>query len=156
MTEYTVLELLMNIPSIWSRENIFSDGFVLSSGLVIYCFKSWLNLVPYDDYVRAHQQNEFRYSRNYVTNVPNYTLLDNFWTSLRYDGKLSPGLKALGELPFAAWVQILAVIGIIELTVGKQDYENKVSLDVFVTAGLLREVRIWSHDGCLDDLNFIT
>lgn len=44
----------------------------------------------------------------------------------RYDGKLSPGLKALGELPFAAWVQILAVIGIIELTVGKQDYENKV------------------------------
>lgn len=44
----------------------------------------------------------------------------------RYDGKMSPGLKALGELPFAAWVQILAAIAVIELTVGKQDYENKV------------------------------
>lgn len=43
-----------------------------------------------------------------------------------YDGKLSPGLKALGELPFAAWVQILGAIAVIELTVGKQDYENKV------------------------------
>ncbi|CAM9180924.1 unnamed protein product [Ascophyllum nodosum] len=42
-----------------------------------------------------------------------------------YDGKLSPGLKALGELPLAAWVQILAFIAAIELTVGKQDYENK-------------------------------
>lgn len=41
---------------------------------------------------------------------------------------MSPGLKALGELPLAAWVQILAVIGVIELTVGKQDYENKVGL----------------------------
>lgn len=44
----------------------------------------------------------------------------------RYDGKLSPGLKALGELPLAAWVQILGAIAIVELTVGKQDYENKV------------------------------
>lgn len=42
-----------------------------------------------------------------------------------YDGKMSPGLKALGELPFAAWVQILGAIAIVELTVGKQDYENK-------------------------------
>lgn len=44
----------------------------------------------------------------------------------RYDGKLSPGLKALGELPFAAWVQILGAIAVVELTIGKQDYENKV------------------------------
>lgn len=44
----------------------------------------------------------------------------------RYDGKLSPGLKALGELPLAGWVQILAAIAVVELTVGKQDYENKV------------------------------
>lgn len=35
-------------------------------------------------------------------------------------------------MPFAAWVQILAVIGIIELTVGKQDYENKVRRRVVV------------------------
>ncbi|CAM9507144.1 unnamed protein product [Choristocarpus tenellus] len=42
-----------------------------------------------------------------------------------YDGSLPAGLKALGALPLAAWVQILAAIGIIELTVGKQDYENK-------------------------------
>lgn len=48
--------------------------------------------------------------------------------SRRYDGKLSPGLKALGELPLAAWVQILAAIAVVELTVGKQDYENKVRL----------------------------
>ena len=46
-----------------------------------------------------------------------------------YDGKLSPGLKALGEMPFAAWVQILGAIAVIELTVGKQDYENKVRAD---------------------------
>ncbi|CAM9559314.1 unnamed protein product [Discosporangium mesarthrocarpum] len=42
-----------------------------------------------------------------------------------YDGALPPGLKALDALPFAAWVQILAAIAAIELTVGKQDYENK-------------------------------
>lgn len=47
---------------------------------------------------------------------------------VRYDGKLSPGLKALGELPLAAWVQILGAIAVVELTVGKQDYENKVHL----------------------------
>lgn len=46
---------------------------------------------------------------------------------LRYDGKVSPGLKALGQLPLAAWVQILGAIAVIELTIGKQDYENKVS-----------------------------
>lgn len=47
---------------------------------------------------------------------------------VRYDGKLSPGLKALGELPLAAWVQILGAIAVVELTIGKQDYENKVRL----------------------------
>ena len=56
-----------------------------------------------------------------------------------YDGKLSPGLKALGELPFAAWVQILGAIAVIELTVGKQDYENKVREH---TVGSWRSTRV--------------
>lgn len=56
----------------------------------------------------------------------------------RYDGKLSPGLKALGELPLAGWVQILAAIAVVELTVGKQDYENKVGADAaLVLLGLV-------------------
>jgi len=42
-----------------------------------------------------------------------------------YDGKVSPGLKAIAEIPAAGWVQILGAIAVIELTVGKQDYENK-------------------------------
>jgi hypothetical protein len=44
-----------------------------------------------------------------------------------YDGKVSTGLKAIGELPVAAWLQIIAAIAVVELTVGKQDEENKVS-----------------------------
>lgn len=51
----------------------------------------------------------------------------------RYDGKLSPGLKALGELPLAAWVQILGAIAVVELTVGKQDYENKVCSEILTS-----------------------
>lgn len=54
---------------------------------------------------------------------------------------MSPGLKALGELPLAAWVQILAVIGVIELTVGKQDYENKVG---FLPGGRAENGLRWS------------
>eukprot|EP00952_Eustigmatos_sp_NYUAD-ZCMA_P006701 28722-Eustigmatos_ZCMA.PRE.1 len=46
-----------------------------------------------------------------------------------YDGKVAPGLKAISELPAAAWLQIIAAIAVVELTVGKQDTENKVSLD---------------------------
>ncbi|TFJ85196.1 hypothetical protein NSK_003619 [Nannochloropsis salina CCMP1776] len=47
-----------------------------------------------------------------------------------YDGKISPGIKAIGELPGPAWLQILATIGVIELTVGKQDTENKAPGDL--------------------------
>jgi Chlorophyll A-B binding protein len=42
-----------------------------------------------------------------------------------YDGKIPAGLAAIGQVPAAGWLQIIAAIGIIELTVGKQDYENK-------------------------------
>lgn len=56
-------------------------------------------------------------------------VLGNFvaelWHPL-YDGKVTPGLKALGELPTAAWLQIVAAIAVVELTIGKQDTENKV------------------------------
>lgn len=47
-----------------------------------------------------------------------------------YDGKISPGLKAIGELPGAAWLQILAAIAVVELTIGKQDTENKAPGDL--------------------------
>lgn len=40
--------------------------------------------------------------------------------------KITPGVKAIGEVPGAAWLQIIAAIAVIELTIGKQDTENKV------------------------------
>lgn len=66
---------------------------------------------------------ELKHGRVAMLAVTGYLFAEQ-WHPL-YDGKLSPGLKALGELPFAAWVQILGAIAVIELTVGKQDYENK-------------------------------
>ncbi|CAM9252022.1 unnamed protein product [Laminaria digitata] len=66
---------------------------------------------------------ELKHGRVAMLAVTGYLFAEQ-WHPL-YDGKLSPGLKALGELPFAAWVQILGAIAVVELTVGKQDYENK-------------------------------
>jgi len=42
-----------------------------------------------------------------------------------YDGKIEAGCKAISQVPAGGWIQILAAIGVIELTIGKQDYENK-------------------------------
>eukprot|EP00903_Cladosiphon_okamuranus_P013174 g12287.t1 len=66
---------------------------------------------------------ELKHGRVAMLAVTGYLFAEQ-WHPL-YDGKLSPGLKALGELPLAAWVQILGAIAVVELTVGKQDYENK-------------------------------
>ncbi|CAM9547973.1 unnamed protein product [Ectocarpus sp. 8 AP-2014] len=66
---------------------------------------------------------ELKHGRVAMLAVTGYLFAEQ-WHPL-YDGKLSPGLKALGELPLAGWVQILAAIAVVELTVGKQDYENK-------------------------------
>ncbi|CAM9516434.1 unnamed protein product [Hapterophycus canaliculatus] len=66
---------------------------------------------------------ELKHGRVAMLAVTGYLVAEQ-WHPL-YDGKLSPGLKALGELPLAAWVQILGAIAVVELTIGKQDYENK-------------------------------
>ncbi|CAM9115168.1 unnamed protein product, partial [Phaeothamnion confervicola] len=47
-----------------------------------------------------------------------------------YDGKVAPGLAAISQVPLAGWAQIVAAIAIIELTIGKQDYENKAPGDL--------------------------
>lgn len=60
-------------------------------------------------------------------------VLGYWWAEIShplYDGKIDPGLKAISELPGAAWLQIIATIGVIELTVGKQDTENKAPGDL--------------------------
>lgn len=70
-------------------------------------------------------------------------VLGYFWAEIShplYDGKVSPGLKALTELPGAAWLQILAAIAVIELTIGKQDTENKVS---FIFPATPPPPRLW-------------
>ena len=46
-------------------------------------------------------------------------LVGELWHPL-YDGKISGGLAALGQVPAAAWLQIVAAIGVIELTIGRQ------------------------------------
>lgn len=55
-------------------------------------------------------------------------LVAELWHPL-YDGKISSGLKAFADVPAAAWLQIIATIGVIELTIGKQDFENKVGTE---------------------------
>lgn len=47
-----------------------------------------------------------------------------------YDGKIPAGLGAISQVPAAGWLQIIAAIGIVELTVGKQDFENKAPGDL--------------------------
>ncbi|KAG5193053.1 light harvesting complex protein [Tribonema minus] len=47
-----------------------------------------------------------------------------------YDGKIPAGLGAISQVPMAGWLQIIAAIGVVELTVGKQDFENKAPGDL--------------------------
>lgn len=60
-------------------------------------------------------------------------VLGNFvgclWHPL-YDGAVPGGLKAIGALPATAWLQILAAIAVVELSIGKQDFENKAPGDL--------------------------
>jgi hypothetical protein len=67
---------------------------------------------------------ELKHGRLAMLAVLGYWVAE-LWHPL-YDGKVSPGLKALSELPGAAWLQIVAAIAVVELTIGKQDTENKV------------------------------
>ena len=46
-------------------------------------------------------------------------LVGEVWHPL-YDGKLEPGLAALNQIPAAGLLQIIAAIGVVELTIGKQ------------------------------------
>jgi len=60
-------------------------------------------------------------------------VLGNFvgclWHPL-YDGKIPGGIKAITALPSVAWLQILAAIAVVELSIGKQDFENKAPGDL--------------------------
>jgi light-harvesting complex I chlorophyll a/b binding protein 1 len=71
---------------------------------------------------------ELKHGRVSMAAVLGYWVAE-FWHPL-YDGKVEPGLKALGQVPAAAWLQILASIAVVELTVGKQDYESKAPGDL--------------------------
>lgn len=72
---------------------------------------------------------ELKHGRVCMLAVFGYLVTDAGYHPL-YDGNLEPGITALFNIPTAGLVQILFAIGVFELSIGKQDYENKAPGDI--------------------------
>jgi hypothetical protein len=62
-----------------------------------------------------------------IVSTPQLAVLGNIvaeaWHPL-YDGKLPSGLAAISQVPAAGWLQIIAAIGVIEVSIGKQQEDK--------------------------------